>query len=110
MDTQTLEALQGSIRKWEGIRAGATDHGIVDCALCEVFNDIEARNCGACPADSGDGCCGGHCRAWIDHAYSHKPTVRVPIARAIHPGCPECIRLATNVLEYLKGLLPKENR
>jgi hypothetical protein len=108
MDRQTLEALQGSIKKWQGILAGAADRGGADCALCAVFNDIDSGNCRGCPADSGTDCCGGHYRAWIDHAYSHEPTVRVPITRAIHPGCPECIRLATNVRDYLKGLLPKE--
>lgn len=38
MDEKTLEALKGSIKKWEGIVAGTgEDRGIENCPLCQVF-------------------------------------------------------------------------
>lgn len=47
MNEETLEALKGSIRKWEGIVAGTeVDHGEENCPLCEMFI---LKNCRGCP-------------------------------------------------------------
>ncbi len=48
MNRKTLEALQGSIRKWEAIVDGSgIDQGEINCPLCRVFNT--ATGCDGCP-------------------------------------------------------------
>ena len=101
MNAQTLKALRGSISKWKRVVNGQEDFGIDDCPLCAEFI---YRGCRGCPAGVAAECCGGHYRKWVLHFKDcHKQ-----VWREIVPGCPECIRLATNVLNYLKGLLPKK--
>ncbi len=47
-NAQVREALQGSIKKWEGIVAGTVeDEGRINCPLCRLF--IEEYDCPACP-------------------------------------------------------------
>lgn len=47
MDPKTLEALHGSIAKWEAIVAGTgKDHGCENCPLCILFDEPD---CGDCP-------------------------------------------------------------
>jgi hypothetical protein len=42
MDKETLEALEGSIKKWESIVAGTgEDKGTDNCPLCIKFYDLE---------------------------------------------------------------------
>lgn len=53
MDAKTLEALRGSIAKWEGIVAGEeVDDGGDNCPLCQIFNASTDRRdpaCNGCP-------------------------------------------------------------
>lgn len=53
MDEKTLEALKGSIKKWEGIVAGTeVNKGAKNCPLCLIFNTpTDSRNtqCIGCP-------------------------------------------------------------
>lgn len=52
MSPETLEALRGSIAKWEGIVAGTVqDEGPANCPLCIRFNRTvnERVNCSGCP-------------------------------------------------------------
>jgi hypothetical protein len=52
MDEKTLEALKGSIRKWEKIRDGQMhDEGARNCPLCQLFNNAHNRfkDCEGCP-------------------------------------------------------------
>ena len=47
MDAVTLEALKGSIEKWEAIVAGTgEDRGGLNCPLCAEFGNAK---CGGCP-------------------------------------------------------------
>jgi hypothetical protein len=103
MEARTLKVLRGSIAKWRRVAAGAEDRGVDDCRLCSEFIYI---GCRGCPAGKLEECCGGHYRAWVQH-FKDSHHCGMP-RRKIVPGCPECIRLATNVLNYLKGLMPKE--
>ena len=104
MDAKTLEALQGSIKKWEDIAAGAgQDRGWANCPLCLMFNNAEDEErclgCRGCPvATSGHYYCDG---------------TPYDIWSAL-PGRP---RVATNLehktvaqaeLDFLKSLLPAE--
>lgn len=51
MDERTLEALKGSIAKWEGIVAGTVeDQGDINCPLCQKFNNDDTEwPCRGCP-------------------------------------------------------------
>jgi len=47
MDAETLEALKGSIAKWEGIVAGIdVDRGARNCPLCQKYPNL---GCDGCP-------------------------------------------------------------
>jgi len=60
MDAETLEALRGSIRKWEEIVAGTgTDEGPINCPLCQRFNKLFLKQeytypnmCTGCPVSN----------------------------------------------------------
>jgi hypothetical protein len=71
MDKETLEALEGSISKWEKIVAGTgEDQGRDNCSLCSKFYDLEGPEdlsgnkqemCYGCPvsiASGIEGCVG----------------------------------------------------
>lgn len=53
MEKKTLKALQGSIRKWDGIVEGIIrDKGTKNCPLCTLFYDSNIAtdtNCLGCP-------------------------------------------------------------
>lgn len=51
MDTETREALEGSIRKWEGVASGKKgERGTSDCPLCnKFFHQAEGGYCVRCP-------------------------------------------------------------
>jgi hypothetical protein len=51
MNNETLEALKGSVKKWEAIVAGiGVDDGIANCPLCQMFNAAESTDsCIGCP-------------------------------------------------------------
>lgn len=62
MDDKTLEALKGSIAKWEGILVGTTeDHGTDNCPLCQLFYCSGQAYCIGCPVNDKTGLtfCGG---------------------------------------------------
>ncbi len=104
MDAETLEALKGSIAKWEGIVGGTgQDMGASNCPLCHMFNKIAGASlsCAGCPvaeATGAFGCDGSPYVAYEEHTYS---------CEYDGPGeCPRCARLATAELDFLKSLLP----
>lgn len=86
MAPKTLKALQGSIKKWEGIVAGtAHDLGSDNCPLCKMFAYMP--NCDGCPVAERTGvssCCGSP-------YYDYKDGI---------PGA------AQAELDFLKSLLP----
>lgn len=66
MDTKTLEALRGSIRKWEKIVDGTEmDRGLDNCPLCRIFHGVfrtdDKYGCFGCPVAEAvyDTCCEG---------------------------------------------------
>jgi hypothetical protein len=109
MDAETLEALRGSIAKWEGIVAGTDKNdGPYNCPLCLKFNScIEgSRNyvepptglvvCDGCPvqAATGKNACGGS----PYEAYEEGEDEELDEE--------EMISLAQAELDFLKSLLP----
>lgn len=111
MDAKTLEALKGSIEKWEGIVAGRdTDRGQANCSLCYLFNNpiLDTSDfCEGCPIKEKSGiayCNGTHYSAWLRHQKEQ-----------CHPfpygiNCSECSPLAQAELDFLKSLLPEETK
>lgn len=101
---ETMEALEGAIKKWEKIYAGVgIDEGVDNCPLCELFDD--AYDCIGCPVDyvTNEGCQGGPYSDWYwHHRFSHDS--------ANHPfiiECAKCTEIALSMVNYLKSLRPK---
>ncbi|KKL06528.1 hypothetical protein LCGC14_2595110 [marine sediment metagenome] len=111
MTKETLEALQDSIEKWEGIAEdGEEDLGCLDCPLCGVFLrrnhclqsfDTKRKKCPVNEDTGQGGCLATPVIKWIKHHedkhWSDNRVVR----------CPECEKLAQAEVKYLTGLLPK---
>jgi len=107
MDTKTLRALKGSIRKWEDIIAGTgVDQGVDNCALCSLFYFVK-KHCVSCLIfiETGKQYCSESPYAdWVVHQLDWH---HIPINK-YHVICPTCRRLAKAELAFLKSLLPKE--
>jgi hypothetical protein len=100
MDEKTLEALRGSIRKWESIAAGiGVDAGSTNCPLCHLFVD---GDCYGCPASKWGDCIDTPFEEFGDHVWHEHGQSTFPI----QPYCPECRRLAQKEVDYLRSLLP----
>ena len=104
MDAETLEALKGSIAKWEKITAGTgQDMGASNCSLCQMFHKSAglSLSCAGCPvaeATGAFGCDGSPYAAYERHAME---------CDYDGPGeCPKCASLAAAELDFLKSLLP----
>ena len=98
MNNETLEALKGSIAKWEAIVAGTgKDDGPLNCPLCQMFHyrglvkKPEEETCVGCPvmAATGKTLCRG---TPYDEINEYDPSED----------------LAREELEFLKALLPLE--
>ena len=101
MDNKTLNALQGSIKKWRRVTfEGKEDMGKLDCPLCIEFYDV---GCNGCPVHEK-----GHhqCRdspytSWINHIRTYYYSGKYKCY------CGECKNLAKQEYEFLKSLLPE---
>src|SRR3954470_10835225 len=118
MDDRTLEALRGSIAKWEAIVAGKqADRGGRDCPLCARFCPSRRwsnlylvwrkHDCEGCPVLGWSGarhCWGTPYDAWSVHQRLHHRGM----TRRAYPGCPSCERRAQAELDFLRSLLPAD--
>lgn len=110
MDAETLEALRGSIAKWEGIVAGTTtNEGPDNCPLCLRFNSFvnkEAKHgCRGCPVREKvgmSGCDGTPYEEYED--FERRVDDADEDADEKH-----AIALAQAELDFLKSLLPKDS-
>ena len=104
MDEATLEALRGSIAKWEGIVAGTmVDKGMDNCPLCALFNPLieGSRNysgpetCSGCPVME---------RTMLRFCAGtpYEPFDNCDVEEGTH----EYIGAAKRELDFLKSLLP----
>lgn len=105
MNKDTLEALRGSIKKWESIvkSTDAEDLSGGNCPLCRKFSSSE---CIGCPVEVDTGaedCAYTPYSEWIDHFDLVHDIVGV---RHRFSDCKECLRLAQKELDYLIALLP----
>ena len=100
MDSNTLQALQESIIKWEKNYANPLQAkiGSKDCPLCQMFNAPgEYYECKGCPINdvTNNGCCNTPYEEFY-YEFTYSPTEsKLKI-------------LARKELEFLKSLLPKE--
>jgi hypothetical protein len=96
MTPETLEALKGSIEKWQRIEAGAdTDKGTDNCPLCQLFHEdhrlTDGASCDGCPVSDRTGKLFCRGTPYMDYTGDGKTKAN---ARA--------------ELEFLRSLLPKE--
>lgn len=109
MDDRTLEALYGSIRKWEAIVAGeGVDEGPDNCPLCLLF--YAPALCRRCPVYQKTGasdCVGTPYIEW--HKWAELLETSTVFARPddAMPD-PLGVRLAQAEVDFLKSLLPPE--
>ena len=105
MKKEILEALKGSIKKWEKIVDGTgVDLRTQNCDLCILFGDRCVSDIGICPVFERTGewqCNGSPYYKWADHQFEVHNKV---IGRIL---CPTCKELAQAELDFLKGLLPE---
>lgn len=104
MNKETLKALKGSIKKWEGIVDGRlSDKGPDNCPLCKKFYD-EMDGCDGCPV-----------KQETDHDYCEEsPYFDWCEATAWKHDCKaaddETVMCAVLELEFLKSLLPRKKK
>lgn len=121
MDPATLEALKGSIRKWEKIVDGTgKDAGSTNCPLCLLFNkeqtntpyevdedDNSIDGCEGCPvraASGRDWCYGTPYKAYVDTGFArYRETAEQAAQRAASRA-----NHAQAELDFLRSLLPNE--
>jgi hypothetical protein len=105
MDNATLEALRGSITKWENVLKGGPEKGEENCPLCVIFIDDD---CDGCPVnDITESACSNN--AWKKWVWHHNENhVDEPYHRTKYVECPRCKELAEQELDFLKSLLPEE--
>ena len=86
MEAATLEALHGSIRKWEGIVAGTeVDLGPVNCPLCDLFFH---KACKGCPVSerTGKWCCDDTPYVDVRVRMGDRPQLEVDFLKSLLPG------------------------
>jgi len=107
MDEKTLTALRGSIAKWEGIvRGDMDDNGPANCPLCQEFIKGE---CLGCPvADCAEA---SYCRESPYEEYcAYLDSFSYALEDGAVPRQEEVTRLAQAELDFLRGLLPTEEK
>lgn len=107
MDAATLEALRGSIAKWEGIVAGTTeDLGPQNCPLCIKFRNGKSTHvkCDGCPVRERTGRNGCSESPYDDYEkyFEDVELGDVDFEEVVARS------LAKDELDFLKSLLPKE--
>ena len=100
-DPEVIEAIEGSIVKWQDIMGGGEDMGTDNCPLCHTFN------CTTCPVSKflgKEGCIPSPYGKWLDHqedAHQNKSWPKII-------QCPECAGIAYAEIEFLREILQKE--
>ncbi|MBW2968539.1 hypothetical protein KY314_00265 [Candidatus Woesearchaeota archaeon] len=107
MNTKTLKALKGSIKKWEDIRDGkGVDDGVENCPLCQLF---WWKGCDGCPIYEKTGkkqCNDTPYIEWIKHQGEKHLQYSSPYKNR----CPTCKKIAQKEVDFLKGLLPTNKK
>ena len=97
MTPEVIEALEGSIRKWQGIVAGTeVDKGAQNCALCQMFL-LRRKSCKGCPVSAATGHSG--CRQTPYDAFQDFDC-------ECEDHDPDLIKAAQAEVDFLIGLRP----
>ena len=103
MDARTLEALHGSIRKWELIVEGkGEDKGSDNCPLCGLFITNGCEGCPVRETTDLPGCLGTPYQEW---GIAHIEAGRYAFPKRIHDD--DTAIAAVLELEFLRSLLPE---
>jgi hypothetical protein len=107
MTKKVLNALKGSIKKWEKIVAGkGVDEGSSNCPLCRLYGDWECKGCPVFEKTNKKDCENTPYYKWMLHqSKMHDAWLLV---ETLEIQCKICERFAKQELEFLKSLLPKE--
>jgi len=110
VDKKTLNALKGSIRKWERIVNGTgVDFGDANCPLCKLF--LVCEDCPIFLKTGLEGCEKTPYILWLIHQKKvHNVSAWKVAKNGLRVLCPECKRIAEKELKFLKSLLPEEER
>lgn len=106
MDPETVNALNGSIKKWERVLSEGTDGtNWMDCPLCLLFWE---KNCNGCPVRDRTGrpiCQGSPFEQYADarDAVDGDGVDEMDIGEE-----PSVIAAAQAELDFLKSLLPRQ--
>jgi hypothetical protein len=105
MNAETLEALKGSIKKWESIvHDGEEDKGVDNCDLCGLFFN---HDCNDCPVSdfSGHMCChNSPHEAFCGYCFDKQKGAHPIIYKVFDDKSKE---LARAELDFLKSFLPE---
>ena len=117
MNKETLQALEGSIEKWQHIvgTTEAEDKGVENCPLCAMFWHGGCKGCPVSEATGRDNCRDSPYTAWAIHIRTRVSQVRgIPghpqIQNHRELGCEVCLELARAELTFLVGLLPDKDK
>ena len=108
-----IEAIKGSIKKWEAIVLGTgVDFGCDNCELCKKYDPELSNDCLGCPImeEAGNtGCFGTPYIEWYEHFdREHHDPCDNPFPMKVE--CPECKRLAKEELAFLEMILKKNQK
>ena len=112
MDEKTLEALKGSIRKWEKIVDGTgIDDGNDNCPLCHLFLNDWCEKCPVFQKNNQEFCSHTPYSQWNRHHDDrHQKWEENEDGYRIIGKCRTCKKLAREELEFLQSLLPKDTK
>lgn len=103
MNTQTLTALKGSIKKWQNIVRSTkeVDKGTGNCPLCLSLRCIK---CPVMDVTKQSGCQETPYIVWVTHLRDVHNHLFLPRQRV--PYCKECLKIAKSEVSFLQSLLP----
>jgi hypothetical protein len=107
MDPETLEALKGSIAKWERVVTKGTDGtNWMDCPLCDLFWENGCMGCPVRDRTKQRVCLGSPFEVYADLRDTLIEDDEIdPNQVGKHPGV---IASAKDELDFLKSLLPRQ--
>lgn len=109
MDAATLEALRGSIAKWERVvREGVSGKSWKDCPLCVKFWDGDCRGCPVKHKTGYDACQGSPFEEYVDAYEEHQ--FGSDMSASLIGKEPDVVLAAQAELDFLKSLLPPDAR
>lgn len=101
--SKAMEALEGSIKKWEGIVEGTgIDDGAENCPLCQMFGKISCEECPVMKKTGEDECRKTPHQDWRIHQSREHYGLPSKI------NCPTCKKLAQKELDFLISLREPE--